>query len=151
MKAEDTKLGVSFLFPDGFAYDHGVTLVCSGTPEGDGFLAGLLAKVPEPVARLGFSTAANFREPWCFALHEGEMASIAETSRLSPMGAESGIDTVHELRGQGFAAAAVSGWALHPGLRNQILFYSTDSTNLSSQRVAQRLDLRLLGADFAIT
>ena len=143
--------GLSFVVPDDFRYDHDVTLVSSDTPEGDDFLAGLVADMPQALAALKFLTRADFEEPWCIALHEGEVASIAQTSRLTSTGAESGIDTVPEFRGRGFAAAAVSGWALHPALGEHALFYSTKLTNVSSQRVAQRLGLRLLGADFAIT
>ena len=75
---------------------------------------------------------------------------MAQTVRLSPDGADSGTVTVPEWRGRGFAAAAVSEWALRPELSDHVL-YSTDSKNVSSQRVAQRLGLRLFGAGYAIT
>lgn len=76
---------------------------------------------------------------------------MAQTVRLIPDGAESGTVTVPEWRGRGFAAAAVSEWALRPELSDHVLFYRTDSKNVSSQRVAQRLGPRLFGAGYAIT
>ena len=60
-----------------------------------------------------------------------------------------GTDTAHEM--EALAAAAVYEWALRPELSDHVLFYSTDSKNVSSQRVAQRLGLRLFGAGYAIT
>ena len=94
---------------------------------------------------------ADSDEAWCLALHDSEVASVAQTVRLSPNGAESGTVTVPEWRGRGFAAAAVSEWALRPELSDHALFFNTDWKNVSSQRVAQRLGLRLFGAGYAIT
>ncbi len=76
---------------------------------------------------------------------------MAQTVRLSPDGAESGTVAVPEWQGRGFAAAAVSEWALRPELSDRVLFYGTDSENVSSQRVAQRRGLRLFGAGYVIT
>ena len=73
---------------------------------------------------------------------------MAQTVRLSPDGTESGIVTVPEWRGRG--SAAVSEWALRPDLSYHDLFYGTDSKNVSSQRVAQRLGIRLFGSGYAI-
>ncbi len=143
--------GPTFIVPPGFEYKHDVTVACSDTPEGEALVAGLVADMPTALAELEFLTRADFDEPWCLAHHDGEVASMAQTVRLSPDGAESGIVAVPEWRGRGFAAAAVSEWALRPDLSDHVLFYSTDSKNVSSQRVAQRLGLRLFGAGYAIT
>jgi hypothetical protein len=128
------------------------TLVASGTLEGDHLLARLAREgMPTALRTLGFTSASDFWPPWCVALQDGEIASIAFASRLTPVGAETGVATVPELRGRGLAAAATAGWAAHPDLRGHRLFYSTSRTNLSSQRVAARLGLRFLGASFSIT
>ena len=153
MPVEQISPGLIYHFPDGFSYDHNVRLTVSGTPEGDRLLAALAADegMPQTLLDLGFRIAADIWPPWCIALHEDEIASIGMTARLGPAGAESGVVTVPEFRGRGFAAAAVSGWASHPELQHRSLFYSTQSTNVSSQRVAARLGLRFLGASLRLT
>ena len=85
------------------------------------------------------------------ALHDGEIASLVETVRIGPTGAEAGVNTVPDLRGRGFAAAATAGWAMSPSLGGRTRFYSTSATNRSSQRVAARLGLRYIGASFSLT
>jgi hypothetical protein len=54
-------------------------------------------------------------------------------------------------RGRGFAAAACAGGAGLPSLCGRNLFYGTDRTNISSQRVVERLGLNFLGASLSIT
>jgi len=107
--------------------------------------------LPEPLVAIAFSTVGNLWEPWCIALQDGEIASVVETVRMGPRGAEAGVNTVPTLRGRGFAAAATAGWAALPSLRGRTLFYSTAVSNLSSQRVSQRLGLHFIGATFSIT
>lgn len=129
-----------------------MTLVSSDTSEGDRLRARLSDKgMPEALVALGFMAATDIWEPWCIALHEGEVASIALTARIGPDGAEAGVVTVPSLRGRGFAAATSAGWASHPSLQGRALFYSTDRTNLSSQHVANRLGLRFIGASLRLT
>jgi predicted GNAT family acetyltransferase len=106
--------------------------------------------MPEALVALGFVDVGEFWAPWCVALEGDEIASIAFAARLGPAGAETGVATVPALRGRGFAAAATAGWASLPALDGRTLFYSTSRTNLSSQRVAQRLGLRFIGATFSI-
>jgi hypothetical protein len=63
---------------------------------------------------------------------------------------EVGVDTADGFGGRGLAAEAVAGWSRHPELGGRTRFYSTARSNVSSQRVTQRLGLRLLGATFAV-
>ncbi len=143
--------GVMFLFPAEYEYSHGVELICSGTPEGDRKIDDLRVDgLPDGLIELGFSAVEEFWKPWCFAMHENRIASVGFTARLGDHGAESGIVTVPDLRGRGFAAAAVSGWARHPDLQNRMRFYSTSNSNTSSQRVAERLGLSFIGTSFVI-
>ena len=100
---------------------------------------------------LGFVDGGELWAPWCVALHQDEVASIAFAARLGPSATETGVTTVPAFRGHGFAAAATAGWVSLPSLRGRALFYSTSRTNVSSQRVAQRLGLRFLGASLDIT
>jgi hypothetical protein len=148
----DSGSGVCYWFPDDFTHEHDVLLATSDMPraERERLGAGPDQVLPEPFVALGFSTVGKLWEPWCFALHDGEIASMVETVRLGPRGAEAGVNTVPTLRGRGFAAAATAGWARSPSLAGRTLFYSTATTNRSSQRVTERLGLRFLGASFSV-
>lgn len=144
--------GVMFLFPRKFTYTHGVRLICSRTADGDRLTSELQRSdgMPEDLLQLGFDGVEDFWEPWCVAMHADRIASVGFTARLGEHGAESGIVTVPDLRGRGYAAAAVSGWADHPELRAKTLFYSADQSNVSSQKVVERLGLGFIGASFVI-
>jgi RimJ/RimL family protein N-acetyltransferase len=102
--------------------------------------------VPAGFAEMGFVDVSDFWDPWCVALQDGEVASVAFAARLSETGASLGLATQPEFRGKGYAAAATAGWTRAPALRSRALFYGTDPTNISSRRVAARLGLRFLGA-----
>ncbi len=124
----------------------------SNTPEGDRLLVHLRDRgMPDALVALGFVDVGELWAPWCVALHNEDIASIALAARLGSAGAETGVATVPAFRGRGFAAAATAGWAMLPALRERVLFYSTSRANVSSQRVAQRLALRFPGASLAIT
>jgi RimJ/RimL family protein N-acetyltransferase len=84
--------------------------------------------------------------PWAMALVDEQIVSIAHTPlRMTDRAAECGVWTHPDHRGRGHAAEVTATWAniLQPSAR--YLFYSTDAHNLSSQRVAARLKLRLIG------
>jgi RimJ/RimL family protein N-acetyltransferase len=84
--------------------------------------------------------------PWTMAVEGNRIVSICHTpSPLTDRKAECGVWTAPEFRRRGYAAAVTAEWAalLRPSGRH--LFYRTDLQNHSSQRVAQRLQLRLLG------
>jgi hypothetical protein len=144
-----TVAGVSFVVPDDLDYVHDVPLVRSGTADGERILARITTHgMPAALAAAGYT---EFWEPWCAALHDGEIVSVVETVRDAPVGVEAGVTTIPAMRGRGFAAAAAAGWALHPALRDRVRFYSTQRTNVASQRVAARPGLRFLGASVQIT
>ena len=149
---EQRSAGLIYRFPDHLAYEHDVTLVSSDTPEGDRLHARLADQgMPQALLALGFVAATDLWAPWCIALHEDEVASIALTARIGPIGAEVGVTTVPALRGRGFAAGATSGWALLRSLRGRALFYSTDRSNVSSQSVTDRLGLCFIGSSLRLT
>lgn len=145
--------GVNYCFPSDFGYQHDVHTV--GSDAGHAALArfGLTPdrELPAPLRAIGFATVGRLWAPWCVALHDGEIASLVETVRIGPAGAEAGVNTVPALRGRGFAAAASAGWATSPSLGGRTRFYSTSATNRSSQRVAERLGLQYIGASFSLT
>lgn len=84
--------------------------------------------------------------PWAIALAGDRVVSICHTPRrMTDRAAECGVWTHPDARGRGYAAAVAAEWAdvLRPTGRH--LFYSTDATNHSSRRVAERLNLRPIG------
>ena len=110
--------GVNYCFPPDFAYEHDVTIVGSDLPEEERAALGVAddQALPEPLVAIGFSTVGKLWTPWCVALHDGEIASLVETVRIGPTGAEAGVNTVPDLHGRGLAAAATAGWAASPSL-----------------------------------
>ncbi|MGE0403424.1 MAG: GNAT family N-acetyltransferase [Kofleriaceae bacterium] len=73
------------------------------------------------------------------------VASICHTpGPLGRFNAEAGVWTHADFRGRGLASGTVAAWS-HVDFGKRHLFYSTDHDNLSSQRVAARLSLPLLG------
>lgn len=128
-----------------------VRLLSSDSEEGQALtLSWTLAGLPHGLLQLGFLHVADLWPPWCAALKGDEVASVAFTARLANAGAELGLVSVEAFRGSGLAAAATAGWSGLPALRSRTLFYSTDRENISSQRVAARLRLRLRGASLRV-
>jgi RimJ/RimL family protein N-acetyltransferase len=149
---ERHNFGMVYTLPNGLTDTGGARLIGSDTPEGTTLLQSLSEDgMPPGLADLGFRDAADFWPPWCAAVVDGEIASIAFAARLSDVGAELGLATVKAYRGRGLGAAATAGWSRLRSLQSHTLFYSTDRTNASSQRVAARLGLRLRGATLRIT
>jgi RimJ/RimL family protein N-acetyltransferase len=83
--------------------------------------------------------------PWAVASIGGQVIAICHSARLTDRGAEAGVWTDPEFRGQGHAAAVTAAWASLLAPSGRHLFYSTSATNLSSQRVAARLNLHPIG------
>jgi len=145
-------LEMTYVLPNDVVYQHDARLICSDSPEGQELRATLATEgIPTGLAKMGFTDVSEFWDPWCVALHDAEVASVAFAARLSETGACLGLATSPDLRGRGYAAAAAAGWARMPVLRSRALFYSTSQTNISSQRVIARLGLRLLGASLGLT
>jgi RimJ/RimL family protein N-acetyltransferase len=84
--------------------------------------------------------------PWAMATVDGQVVSICHTPRhLTEHGAECGVWTHPDFRGQRHAPAVTAAWASVLASSGRYLFYSTEADNRSSQRVAARLGLRLIG------
>jgi RimJ/RimL family protein N-acetyltransferase len=84
--------------------------------------------------------------PWAIAVDGERVASICHTpGPMSASAATCGVWSHPDYRGRGHAAAVTAAWVelLRPSGRH--LFYDTDENNRSSQRVAERLGLPLLG------
>lgn len=83
--------------------------------------------------------------PWAMVVDDDRMLSLCHSARLAAAGVEAGTWTDERARGHGLAAVATAAWADACRELPGHVFYSTDANNHSSQRVAARLKLPLLG------
>lgn len=144
--------GVIYKLPNGLSYAHSATIVRGDSVEGAKMRARFADRgLPKSMLDAGFKSVGDFWEPWCVALDGEEIASIAFAARIAAAGAEIGVYTFPKFRAQGFAAAVTASWSSMPSLADRELFYSTQRSNRSSQRVAARLGLRLIGATLRIS
>lgn len=136
--------GLIYELPHSLRYDSNARLVGCDSDEGQDLAQSLSTHgMPEGLSELGFCEVADLWFPWCAAVVDGQIASIAYAARLSNIGAELGLTTAKAFRGQGYAAAATAGWSTLASLQSRTLFYSTKRENVSSQKVTERLGLRL--------
>src|SRR5690606_28612580 len=103
------------------------------------------------LVEMGFRQVSDLWAPWCLALQDGQIASLAFAARLGGGGAELGLATLPAFRGRGLAAAATAGWSALPALAGRTLFYSTAASNLASQRVVAKLGLKFIGPTMSIS
>ncbi len=89
--------------------------------------------------------------PWAFVMSGDRVVSICHTARLTERGAEAGTWTDADYRGRGYAAATTAAWAELLAHSDRTLFYSTSAGNVSSQRVAERLALPLIGWTWSLS
>lgn len=83
--------------------------------------------------------------PWAMAIAGGRVVSICHSARLSDRAAAAGTWTAPDHRGHGLAAATTAAWSSLFDRTIYDLFYSAAANNHSSQNVARRLNLRLIG------
>lgn len=142
---------VIYRLPNRLKYDHSATIVRGDCAEGAAMLARFAERgLPQPMLAAGFKGVGDFWEPWCVAVERDEIAAIAFAARLGEIGAEIGVYTFPNFRARGFAAAVTASWSSMPLLDGRALFYSTARSNRSSQCVAARLGLRMIGASVSI-
>jgi hypothetical protein len=143
--------GVIYQLPNDLQYEHSATIVRGDSAEGAALRA-RFAKDGMPTAMVdaGFMGIGDLWEPWCVAIEGDEVASIAFAARLGDQGVEIGVYTFPKFRARGYAAAVTANWSSMPSLQGRALFYSTSRANRSSQHVASRLGLRMIGASFGI-
>ena len=140
-----------YQLPNGLRYEHPGAIVRGDSDEGRQMLARLADRgMPDYMQTAGFKGAGDFWEPWCVAMDNGEIASMAFAARLGVSGAELGVYTFPKYRSRGLAAAVTAAWSSMRSLNQRALFYSTSKSNRSSQRVTARLGLRLIGTSVRI-
>ncbi len=143
--------GLIYELPRGLSFASPARIIDSESEAGRNLLQSFAANgTPTGLAEVGFHDKQDFWSPWCVAVINGDIVSIAFAARLSDVGAEVGVTTMKAFRGQGFGAAVTAAWTQLPSLQDRTLFYSTDRANLSSQRVAARLGLNQRGTTLRV-
>jgi hypothetical protein len=142
---------VIYQLPHHLKYQHAANIVRSDSVEGAQMVARFNQRgMPQPMLDAGFKSVADLWEPWCIAIEGEEVAAIAFAARLGAVGAEIGVYTFPNFRSRGFAAAVTASWSSMASLDGYVLFYSTSRINRSSQWVASRHGLRMIGASFSV-
>ncbi|EPY06587.1 hypothetical protein PAALTS15_15606 [Paenibacillus alvei TS-15] len=101
----------------------------------------------------GFEWLASeieYAQPCVAIVHHEQIVSLCRSVRISSHAHEAGLETLHDFRGQGYAAHVVASWALAVRRIGAIPLYSTLCDNLSSQRVAAKANLPIYGVNFTI-
>lgn len=151
LAADEITHGVTYEVPSSAHCEQAAQIVSSDSVQGKKLLASLDARgMPDHLVEMGFVDSTHLWPPWCVALDQQTIASVAFTARLSTAGAEVGVATAPPFRGRGLAAAATAAWASRRALEGRALFYSTDVGNVSSLRVAERLRLPFVGPNLSI-
>ena len=89
-------------------------------------------------------------QPCCAVVVDERAVSVCLTVRRSARTAEAGLDTEPEFRGRGYAGLVTAAWARGVQVEGRIPFYSTESDNAASQRVAEKLGLIQIGWELGI-
>ena len=142
-RALQDSAGPSFLFTGETRFDSDVCIERSDRPARDAVRHGNPGNWP--TVEWNELLDGSLR-PWTMALVDQRVVSICHTpGPVTARGAECGVWTAPEFRGRGYAAAVTAAWAAIMSPSGRFLFYATDADNHSSQQVARRLNLRLLG------
>jgi hypothetical protein len=88
--------------------------------------------------------------PMMAIVRDGRAVSICTSAAVSQTAHSAGVETLAAYRGRGFARQAVAAWARAVQTLGAVPFYATTFDNLSSQRVASRLGLDLVGSEFSV-
>lgn len=140
-----------YQLPNDLRYEHSATIVRGDSVEGERMLTRFADRgMPQSMLDAGFKGVRDLWKPWCVAIEGEEIASIAFAARIGDRGAEIGVYTFPPFRARRFAAAVTANWSSIPCLSRRALFYSTSRSNRSSQHVAARLGLRMIGASVRV-
>ena len=79
---------------------------------------------------------------------QGMAVALCYCARIPDQVTRAGVETAEPFRGQGYATAAVAGWAAEVRRLGLIPLYGTSWDNLASQRIAQKLGMVCYGEDW---
>lgn len=138
--------GPSYLIPPGTSYRSSAAIVSSDADATT--IGGLRAHNPPGANWTGEDWDVLLEGrfgPWAMATSADRVIALCHSARLGDRGAEAGVWTDPDFRGQGHAAAATAAWAGLVAPSGKVVYYSTSDDNHSSLRVAERLKLQRLG------
>lgn len=92
----------------------------------------------------------TFGLPMIAMIADGRAVSICTSVIASKTVHEAGVETLPDYRRRGFGVKAVAGWARTVQASGATPFYATTFDNVASQRLAARLGLTLVGAEFSL-
>ena len=81
---------------------------------------------------------------------QGMAVALCYCARIPDQVTRAGVETAVAFRGQGYATAAVAGWAAEVRRLGLLPLYGTTWDNLASQRIAHKLGMVLYGEDWSI-
>jgi hypothetical protein len=136
--------GPSYLVPDGTTFGPTAEILRSGDENTEVLHGQGIERLNWPAEEWSQLLDGSLG-PWAMAMIGDQVVSICHSARLTEHGAEAGVWTDTDFRGHGHAAAVTAAWAALLASSGRHLFYSTSTTNVSSQRVAARLHLRPIG------
>jgi RimJ/RimL family protein N-acetyltransferase len=126
------------IFPDDIAPSR----ACTAIGEGNSYLLhnGLEEWLPD----------IAIGRPFFAAIEDGRAVAVCTTVIASQDSHEAGVETLARYRGKGFAADAVAAWAYAVRKLGGMPLYATTFDNISSQRLAQRLNLSPVACEFSV-
>jgi len=81
---------------------------------------------------------------------QGMAVALCYCARIPDQVTHAGVETAEAFRGQGYATAAVAGWAAEVRRLGLLPLYGTTWDNLASQRIAHKLGMVLYGENWSI-
>jgi GNAT superfamily N-acetyltransferase len=89
--------------------------------------------------------------PMTAIVADGRAVSICTSVIAAKTVHEAGVETLPDYRRRGFGVQTVASWARAVQASGATPFYATTFDNVASQRLAARLGLSLVGAEFSLT
>jgi GNAT superfamily N-acetyltransferase len=89
--------------------------------------------------------------PMVAMVADGRAVSICASVIAAKMVHSAGVETLPDYRRRGLGVQAVAGWARAVQAGGATPFYATTFDNVASQRLAARLGLSVVGAEFSLT
>jgi GNAT acetyltransferase len=133
------RAGQLYRFPDLLAFEGSCISIVEGNA--DLLRRGLDEWLPDVAAGL----------PMIAMVADGRAVSICASVIASKMVHSAGVETLPDYRRRGLGVQSVAGWARTVQASGATPFYATTFDNVASQRLAARLGLSLVGAEFSLT